>query len=50
METTMPTKLAIDSSTVGAGSHDGGVACMAATVRKVTPQARSAAISQVWTV
>ena len=47
METAMPTKPAIVNSTGGEGSHAGDPAFAAVMVRKVTPQARSAAISQV---
>src|SRR5207248_1446650 len=50
MEKAMPAKPATVKSTVGSGSHDGAPWLAQTAARNVTPQARSADNSQVWTV
>src|SRR5690349_24627947 len=50
MERAMPARPAIVKSTVGSGSHDGAPWLAQTAARNVTPQARSADNSQVWTV
>jgi len=49
METAIPARPASVNSTVGSGNH-GGAPWLAQTAAYVTPQARSADNSQVWTV
>ena len=50
IDTAMPTSPAAVNRTAGDGIHSGAPSRAAVAARKVTPQARSAAISQVWTV
>ena len=50
IETAMPARPATVKSTVGSGSHRGAPWLAHTAARNVTPQARSADNSQVWTV
>jgi hypothetical protein len=49
-ETAMPARPAIVKSMVGSGNHDGAPWRAQTAARNVTPHARSADNSQVWTV